>query len=622
MVNSIATEPQSPRRDQVSHPIRAAGLGIAAIILAATAALWVYRLEIASWAVADVLKQAGFGPASVTVTQVGLDGLRAKDIVAANGAIRVAFLRVEATPSGLLSHTIDRVIIEQPQAALVSKAGAITLGGLGLPATDKPSGPSIAKQWQVADIRINQASLAFETGSGAIVAAFSTAFAFSGPSSRSSSFALDLSVPVGGQMQGMHVEVQDLALLAKPDGGMKLEVDGLTITPKDVPWTATHIGGEIAWQASGLTAQINTMDLISTSAPQIMIPVAVRGTATMVGPQIDFDLHAEASPGDGKPKAGVGLQGHHDSSSGTGSATGLFLSLVFKANGLQPRDLMPFLGKAGLMLAGTVRIGGSAKWGADGFAPVLSVHLADIAYEPPGARLSKIRGDIKLSGGWPLSTPSGQILRATVETGGLRPTEATIVFQLLAKPELLIQGLQMDFAGGQLTASPFAVDPSHPAVDTVIGLHNIDVAAFFGLLGVEGLHGSGRLDGTLPLQFTGGKVVLSTGHVASNGPGVLQLRSEKLSGQFADAGQSVDLVLQALSDFHYDTLSADLVARPDGSGTVALKLKGKNPALLDGRDFDINVNLESNLDRLVQIALSSMQAAQDLLRKSLGSARH
>ena len=81
------------------------------------------------------------------------------------------------------------------------------------------------------------------------------------------------------------------------------------------------------------------------------------------------------------------------------------------------------------------------------------------------------------------------------------------------------------------------------------------------------------------------------------------------------------LVLQALADFHYDSMTSDLAGEAAGDGTVFLKLQGKNPNLLDGRAFHINIRFESNFDRLVDIVLRSMEAAQTLLRRTTGSAR-
>ena len=81
------------------------------------------------------------------------------------------------------------------------------------------------------------------------------------------------------------------------------------------------------------------------------------------------------------------------------------------------------------------------------------------------------------------------------------------------------------------------------------------------------------------------------------------------------------LALQALADFHYDILSMDLVENASGEGEIALRLQGRNPALLDGRAFNLNIRLEINFDRLIDLAMRSMAAARELLRQTTGSTR-
>ena len=56
-----------------------------------------------------------------------------------------------------------------------------------------------------------------------------------------------------------------------------------------------------------------------------------------------------------------------------------------------------------------------------------------------------------------------------------------------------------------------------------------------------------------------------------------------------------------------------------GEGTIALRLHGRNPPVLEGQAFNLNVTLESNFDRLIDLALRSMAAAQELLRQTAGS---
>ena len=117
------------------------------------------------------------------------------------------------------------------------------------------------------------------------------------------------------------------------------------------------------------------------------------------------------------------------------------------------------------------------------------------------------------------------------------------------------------------------------------------------------------------------KVVIREGKLAASGPGVLQLRSDVLPKQITDVGESMTLMLQVLADFRYYTLAMDFAESHAGDGTITLRLQGRNPAVLDGRAFNLNITFESNFDRLIGLALRSMAIAQELLRQTTGSTR-
>ena len=179
----------------------------------------------------------------------------------------------------------------------------------------------------------------------------------------------------------------------------------------------------------------------------------------------------------------------------------------------------------------------------------------------------------------------------------------------------------MDFAGGRIVTSPFTIDPKRPDVETTIAFQRIDLTEFFKLVGVDGLGGSGHLDGQIPLRIARGNTVIRDGKLTAAEPGVLRLRRDVLPKQITDAGESMTLVLQVLEDFHYDTLVIDLAGNPTGDASVVLRLKGNNPAVLDGRAFNLNISLQSNFDRLVDLALRSMAAARELLRRTTENTR-
>jgi hypothetical protein len=64
-------------------------------------------------------------------------------------------------------------------------------------------------------------------------------------------------------------------------------------------------------------------------------------------------------------------------------------------------------------------------------------------------------------------------------------------------------------------------------------------------------------------------------------------------------------MLSALDDFHYDRLSATIEKPADGVAHLRIETFGRNPAVEGGRPFAINLNLETDIDR---IAASLAQA--------------
>jgi hypothetical protein len=249
------------------------------------------------------------------------------------------------------------------------------------------------------------------------------------------------------------------------------------------------------------------------------------------------------------------------------------------------------------------------------------VRLADVSSEFSGVRLSRVNSDIEIVSLWPPATPPGQELKAIVETGGLPPNDVTLEFQLLPKPIFMAERIQMSFAGGRISTSPFAIDPAIPTVDTVLQFEQVDLSEVLKLIGVDGLSGTGRIDGSIPLHLVQNQVRIDAGRLSASGPGVLHFRSEKLPKEITEAGESVELALQAMADFHYDSLTLELNESVNGEGIILCRLRGNNPAVLDGHPINFNIKFESNFDKLTDIAERSMAAAQELLRRTERSVR-
>lgn len=597
-----------------------ARLTLAAVLVGGVFSLWFGRQEVVRLAGTRLLTRQGMGPVQLTIGRVGLFGLQAYDISLYGGAIRADVLVLAYDPVRLAAGIVDKADLTGLRVTMALKDSGIVVGGapLRFAAADAPATPG----YRIDALRITDAHVAFEQPDGRVEATFSTDLAVSGASIPKASFAVDLAIPLAGTVHAMRIAVPLLELSAADGGGLRLRFQKVEVRPKDLPWVVDDLGGELLWRGGDqLSVSIGAARVSDGRTPAAIVPVGITGEITLAGSRLDFTLHAEGEAAGRRGKFVLDATGQHDRATGTGHTTITTTPVVFRANGLQPRDLFPATGTALGGLAGSVALSGGIGWRNTTITPALILRLADIVLEPQGMQLSKIHGDIKLVGLAPLATAPGQVLSGIVGVAGMPPANATLTFQLLPAPALRIQAMRMDLAGGELSVSPFVIDLVQPGMRTVVGLRQIDITEVFTLVGVAGLAGTGRIDGSIPMTVSGGRVQVRDGRLAASGPGVLRLRSDTLPKQVTDAGESMALVLRALEDFHYDTLEIELDGSPSGDGAITLRIKGRNPAVLEGHPFNLNIRFESNFDQLVALALRSMTAARALLRQTAGSTR-
>ncbi len=596
------------------------GAALAGVLVLASLTVWTWRLEVSRLTATRLLDRWGLGPVSLNVGAIGFYGLRVRDISLLGGAIRVEELTLAYDPFRLIGGVVDHATIGKARVTVGMADGGLLIGRSRFDVAGSADGASPMGAYRIGAIRIDDAQVTIETPTGPVEARFSTDLAFSDVDTSGTALAVDLVMPLAGAARAVRIVVPTLAL-SPADGGLRLRFSQVAVQPRDVPWAVADLAGEVVWQTDRMTARLISSRVSSTGTPAVIVPFEVTGEASMVGSRIDFGLHALSAASSGAGGVRLDMIGSHDRLADTGRSKVEVAPIIFQAGGTQPRDFFPTLADSLRVVSGSAALSGTVAWRQGAISPNLVLRLADVAYEPDSVRVSNVSGDIAIAGLWPVLTRPNQVLTGLVEAGGLPPIKTTLAFQLLPKPALRVEAIRMDFVGGRIATSPFTIDPARPSVDTVLAFHQVDLAEFFKLVGVDGLTGSGRLDGTIPMKVAPGAVAIVDGHLSSTGAGVIRFDSFALPKQITDAGESMTLVLQALADFHYDSLVIALSGQAAGDGTVLLKLQGNNPALLDGRPFHININLQSNFDRLVDIALRSMEAAQALLRRTTGSAR-
>ena len=128
----------------------------------------------------------------------------------------------------------------------------------------------------------------------------------------------------------------------------------------------------------------------------------------------------------------------------------------------------------------------------------------------------------------------------------------------------------------------------------------------------EGLQGTGRLDGQLPIEITPEGIEVVHGQLSVRAPGgdIRYLPTEKVL-TLAQTNPSVKMVVEVLSNFQYHVLDVISDYKPGGDLTLQIHLEGKNPDWQAGQPVHLNLNLEENIPLL----LRSLQLSDEITER-------
>jgi len=108
-------------------------------------------------------------------------------------------------------------------------------------------------------------------------------------------------------------------------------------------------------------------------------------------------------------------------------------------------------------------------------------------------------------------------------------------------------------------------------------------------MNVSGLYADGKLDLTLPVGMNNEEYFITNGRFKATEKGLI-----KYTRGAEESLESENIALQALRNFHYESLDGTLDYNQNGEYRIKLHLLGANPDLYDGYpiEFDLNLNGE------------------------------
>jgi hypothetical protein len=314
------------------------------------------------------------------------------------------------------------------------------------------------------------------------------------------------------------------------------------------------------------------------------------------------------------------IRGEDRRAAGTGHAT-ITLAPVTFGPGLQPKDLAPIVDGLVNDVAGRLALDGDLAWSADRLDGSAAILVDQLALSAGPARLEQVNGVVRLDRLWPPATPPGQQLAIGLLDLGLPLTQGVMSFQLTPAERLEVAQLEWRFAGGTVRAEPFSLGSLLGDLNVTLRADELDLARLFELTRLEGLTGEGILNGVLPVRLSEGAAVIEDGELAAAGPGVLRYRSETAPAALQAGGQGVDLLLQALENFHYEALRITLDGRTDAAMDIGLHLGGANPDLYDGHPVEFNLDLEGELGNILRQGVASFQIPDRIRERMQGFGR-
>ncbi|WP_420731626.1 intermembrane phospholipid transport protein YdbH family protein [Hwanghaeella sp. 1Z406] len=294
--------------------------------------------------------------------------------------------------------------------------------------------------------------------------------------------------------------------------------------------------------------------------------------------------------------------------------------IQFGAKNLTLGDILPpsLLGADQAMpnVTGQIDAALDLKYSPAGQSGTMTVNLADIGVMDAEMGAKAINGTLRFDMAHPGATQGQQVLTGTAIAPGLPEMPSTIAFSVDDARLVHIKEATLDLFGGQFALIDTQLDPAQVSLNGTLRLRRVNLSTALKHLEIEGVEGTGTISGLIPVRVTGGDVILKDGSLAAEGGGVLKIDNETVNQALASDQEQVQLLTQTLKDFHYDGLTATVVLPAGQNGTIGLSLSGRNPEVMDGHPFVINVNLESDFRNLFRILLAFMDAYGSVLDKA------
>ncbi len=354
---------------------------------------------------------------------------------------------------------------------------------------------------------------------------------------------------------------------------------------------ASGRGGEIA----EISAFLDGVRITDPNELDLYSPLDVKGELT--GKSDELRFLGQAFVFDDVELAQ--LDGTHDLSTGSGELTIDLNSIKFGKDAFEAEALFPVLSGVVADVEGDASARGLIEWQTDSLKSSGTLTLSAIDLASSVGPVKGINGQILLNELLPPSTRTPQKLNIDSVDIGLELLSGELEFSLNPSGTVVLESASWPWAGGKLGLDQSLLAFESERQDLTLTADNIDLQEVFTLLDVEGLSGTGTVNGQIPIYAEDGNITIVEGRLVSSPEGGTIL----YDGVASDVGAKDDsstLLFDALKDFTYDELEVVINGRTTDVLTVGIQLNGSNPTVLEGFPIKLNVNAEAPLVEMIR----------------------
>jgi hypothetical protein len=321
---------------------------------------------------------------------------------------------------------------------------------------------------------------------------------------------------------------------------------------------------------------------------------------------LDFEIEL-ASP---DRELVIEISGVHEFAGSIGRADLHLHAIEFKLGRLQPAALFPILSNLLTEASGSIEMKGSAEWDADGMRGTAEVAVTDINATSKFATVEHLNAIIELN-------ETGEtLLDQIVSVGrldfGLELTDGLIHYQLKPGGALTIESASWKFAGGELTTAG-KIDTQSETPEASLLVKGVDLTRLFELVNLEGLSGSGTLEGELPIALVGDEIMIRNAVLRSGDEaGVIRYQPGPGTSNIAAADDQFATALTVLENFHYEELKIEIDGSATGAIVIQIHFAGINPDYQDGYPVEFNLSVDARLSDLLRTGMRIYQMPEKI----------